>query len=104
MLTDDAFTRKDIINIQDPKHLDKFNIAEFYHVRKNIKVLDKGMFLVYSHNNNYFQLIFEQYLTLPILSVLKKYETDLIFRTIDSQNSALQVKPHALMSNFGTQA
>jgi uncharacterized protein with ParB-like and HNH nuclease domain len=54
--------------------------------------------------NNYFQLIFEQYLTLPILLVLKKYETDLIFKIIDSQNSALQVKTHALMSNFGTQA
>ncbi|XP_022108867.1 peptidyl-prolyl cis-trans isomerase-like 2 [Acanthaster planci] len=38
LLTDQPFTRKDLIVLQDPSHLDKFNITAFYHVQKNQKV------------------------------------------------------------------
>ncbi|XP_049830102.1 RING-type E3 ubiquitin-protein ligase PPIL2 [Schistocerca gregaria] len=41
LLTDEAFQRKDIITIQDPNNLEKFNIAEFYHVKKNLRVEDE---------------------------------------------------------------
>ncbi|XP_050409403.2 RING-type E3 ubiquitin-protein ligase PPIL2 [Patella vulgata] len=41
LITDEPFERKDIITIQDPTHLDKFNIAEFYHIKKNLKVTDE---------------------------------------------------------------
>ncbi|KAK2170351.1 hypothetical protein LSH36_3g17078 [Paralvinella palmiformis] len=41
LLNDVAFTRKDIITIQDPTNLDKFNLANFYHMKKGIKVIDE---------------------------------------------------------------
>jgi len=40
LLTDEPFTRKDIITIQDPTNLDKFNIQTFYHIKKNLKLGD----------------------------------------------------------------
>ncbi|KAA0185303.1 hypothetical protein HAZT_HAZT005214 [Hyalella azteca] len=41
LLTDVAFTREDIITLQDPLHLDKFNIADFYHIKNNIRLVDE---------------------------------------------------------------
>lgn len=41
LLTDEPFTRKDIISIQDPTKIDKFNLNTFYHVRKNLKYGDE---------------------------------------------------------------
>lgn len=38
LLTDEAFTRQDLITIQDPAHLEKFNIANFYHVKHDQKI------------------------------------------------------------------
>ncbi|XP_052800214.1 RING-type E3 ubiquitin-protein ligase PPIL2-like [Mya arenaria] len=40
LLTDEPFTRKDLITIQDPTNLDKFNIQKFYHVQKGLKVTE----------------------------------------------------------------
>lgn len=37
LITDEPFTRKDFITIQDPSNLDKFNIQKFYHVKNNLK-------------------------------------------------------------------
>jgi len=42
LLTDEPFLRKDMITLQDPTNLTKFNIAKFYHVVKKIKVVDPG--------------------------------------------------------------
>lgn len=41
LLTDEPIARKDIVHLQDPTHLDKFNIAEFFHIKKNLKVVDE---------------------------------------------------------------
>ncbi|ESO03990.1 hypothetical protein HELRODRAFT_185601 [Helobdella robusta] len=41
LLTDEPFTRKDIITIQDPSNLDKFNFSSFLHIKKNLKVLSE---------------------------------------------------------------
>ncbi|XP_031551491.1 RING-type E3 ubiquitin-protein ligase PPIL2-like [Actinia tenebrosa] len=41
LITDEPFTRKDIITLQDPKNLEKFNISAFHHQRNNLKVPDK---------------------------------------------------------------
>ncbi|CAH1802314.1 unnamed protein product [Owenia fusiformis] len=41
LLTDEAFTKADVITIQDPTNLDKFNLANFYHVKNNLKVPDE---------------------------------------------------------------
>ena len=38
LLTDEPFVRKDIIVIQDPQNLDKFNISKFLHLKKDWKV------------------------------------------------------------------
>uniref|UniRef100_A0A8C3G3Z9 RING-type E3 ubiquitin-protein ligase PPIL2 n=1 Tax=Cyclopterus lumpus TaxID=8103 RepID=A0A8C3G3Z9_CYCLU len=40
LLSDEPFARKDIIVLQDPTNLDKFNVSNFFHVRNNLKVLD----------------------------------------------------------------
>lgn len=36
LLTSEPFTKEDIITIQDPTQLEKFNISAFYHVRNNM--------------------------------------------------------------------
>lgn len=38
LVNDKPFTRKDIITIQDPNNLEKFNISTFYHIRKGLRV------------------------------------------------------------------
>ncbi|KAL2091882.1 hypothetical protein ACEWY4_011680 [Coilia grayii] len=40
LLTDEPFTRQDLITLQDPTNLDKFNVSNFFHVKNNLKVLD----------------------------------------------------------------
>ena len=42
LLTDEPFKRSDLITLQDPNHLDKFNITQFYHVKNNLKVESEG--------------------------------------------------------------
>nr|AAC38986.1 cyclophilin Dicyp-3 [Dirofilaria immitis] len=37
LLTDEPFQRKDIITLQDPNHLEKFNIEQFHHVKLDLK-------------------------------------------------------------------
>lgn len=41
LVSDEPFVRKDIITIQDPSNLDKFNMANFYHLRQNLKLVDE---------------------------------------------------------------
>jgi len=43
LLTSDPFTRNDIITIQDPKNLEKFNFSKFHHLKNNLKIEDEGM-------------------------------------------------------------
>nr|XP_013190079.1 unnamed protein product [Amyelois transitella] len=38
LVNDTPFTRSDIITIQDPNHLNKFNISTFHHVKNNLRV------------------------------------------------------------------
>lgn len=38
LITDEPFERKDIITIQDPNNLGKFNISTFHHVKENLRV------------------------------------------------------------------
>ncbi|XP_065197325.1 RING-type E3 ubiquitin-protein ligase PPIL2-like [Sycon ciliatum] len=38
LLTDEAFVRADIIHLQDPTNLDKFNLASFHHLKNSLKV------------------------------------------------------------------
>ncbi|XP_064424079.1 RING-type E3 ubiquitin-protein ligase PPIL2 isoform X2 [Latimeria chalumnae] len=40
LLTDEAFKRQDLITLQDPTNLDKFNVSSFFHVKNNMKVTD----------------------------------------------------------------
>uniref|UniRef100_H3DD24 Peptidylprolyl isomerase (cyclophilin)-like 2 n=1 Tax=Tetraodon nigroviridis TaxID=99883 RepID=H3DD24_TETNG len=40
LLTDEPFARKDIITLQDPTNLDKFNVSSFFHVKNELKLLD----------------------------------------------------------------
>ncbi|XP_055628173.1 RING-type E3 ubiquitin-protein ligase PPIL2 [Toxorhynchites rutilus septentrionalis] len=39
LIDDTSFVRKDLITIQDPSNLEKFNITTFHHIRKNLRVL-----------------------------------------------------------------
>ncbi len=47
LLTDETFARQDIITLQDPSHLEKFNIAKFYHVTHDQKIENEGNVLSY---------------------------------------------------------
>lgn len=38
LISDEPFTRKDIITIQDPSHLEKFDISKFYYIKHNLRV------------------------------------------------------------------
>lgn len=38
LVDDTPFTRKDIITIQDPTNLEKFNVTTFHHVKKKLKI------------------------------------------------------------------
>ncbi|XP_047552697.1 RING-type E3 ubiquitin-protein ligase PPIL2 isoform X1 [Lutra lutra] len=40
LLTDEPFSRQDIITLQDPTNLDKFNVSDFFHVKNNMKMTD----------------------------------------------------------------
>lgn len=40
LLSDTPFTRKDIIQLQDPTDLEKFNLTKFHHLKKGLKVKD----------------------------------------------------------------
>ncbi|XP_030856393.1 RING-type E3 ubiquitin-protein ligase PPIL2 [Strongylocentrotus purpuratus] len=42
LLTDETFKRSDLITIQDPGQLDKFNISAFHHIKNNLKVEDEA--------------------------------------------------------------
>lgn len=39
LVDDTPFLRKDIITIQDPQKLEKFDISKFFYIRKNLRVL-----------------------------------------------------------------
>jgi len=43
LLTDKPFTRADLITIQDPSNLDKFNMQTFYHLKHNQKLPDEDL-------------------------------------------------------------
>ncbi|XP_069789772.1 RING-type E3 ubiquitin-protein ligase PPIL2 isoform X2 [Narcine bancroftii] len=40
LLNDEPFTRQDIITLQDPYNVDKFNVSNFFHVKRGLKVPD----------------------------------------------------------------
>lgn len=42
LITDEPFERKDIIVLQDPQNLNKFNISKFHHVKENLRVETEG--------------------------------------------------------------
>lgn len=42
LINDTPFERKDIIVLQNPNDLSKFNISQFHHVKKNLKVETEG--------------------------------------------------------------
>ncbi|RUO95704.1 hypothetical protein BC936DRAFT_143409, partial [Jimgerdemannia flammicorona] len=41
LMTDEAFTRKDIIMIQDPHNLENRNLADFHYLKNDLKVVDE---------------------------------------------------------------
>lgn len=45
LLTDKEFTRADLITIQNPDDLTKFNISQFHHVKKNLRIENEGRVL-----------------------------------------------------------
>lgn len=42
LLTDEPFKRSDLITLQDPSQLDKFNMSNFHHLKNNLKVEDEA--------------------------------------------------------------
>lgn len=44
LLTDEPFERKDIITLQNPQDLTKFNISNFNHIKENKRVETEGKY------------------------------------------------------------
>ena len=42
LLTDEPFSRKDIVVLQDPQNYSKFNLANFHHIKNSIKLGNEG--------------------------------------------------------------
>lgn len=51
LINDTPFVRSDIITIQDPNNLGKFNISNFHHIKNNLRVETEGKFNKYNTNN-----------------------------------------------------
>lgn len=47
LITDKPFERKDIIVLQDPNDLLKFNISKFHHVKNNLRVETEGKYMCF---------------------------------------------------------
>ncbi|CAF0831224.1 unnamed protein product [Adineta steineri] len=84
LLTNEPFTRDDIITIQDPKNLDKFNIQSFAHLKNEWKLDDEdekarrndsNYFLKYINNETAATL--EQMKSGPSKEFLEKSETSI---------------------------
>ncbi|KAF4520130.1 hypothetical protein B566_EDAN010286 [Ephemera danica] len=41
LLTDEPYSRKDLITLQEPNNVDKFNLSTFHHLKNNLKVTDE---------------------------------------------------------------
>lgn len=41
LISNEPFERKDILTIQDPRNLDKFNISNFHHIKNDLKVISE---------------------------------------------------------------
>ena len=42
LLNDEPFKRGDIITLQDPSNLEKFDVSQFYHIKQNLTVDKEG--------------------------------------------------------------
>jgi peptidyl-prolyl cis-trans isomerase-like protein 2 len=42
LLNDEPFQRKDLITLQDPNNIEKFNLSTFHHLKNNLKVENEG--------------------------------------------------------------
>ncbi|CAB4062159.1 PPIL2 [Lepeophtheirus salmonis] len=43
LISDEPFSRSDVIIIQDPKNFEKFNLANYYHIKHKVKVDDDDL-------------------------------------------------------------
>ena len=45
LITDQPFTRADLVTLQDPTDLSKFNMSSFHHLRHSLKLGEEGVSL-----------------------------------------------------------
>lgn len=59
LINDTPFTRSDLITIQDPNNLGKFNISLFHHIKNNLKVETEGIevFILFFNAPWYYMLL-----------------------------------------------
>ncbi|RUS16589.1 peptidyl-prolyl cis-trans isomerase-like 2 [Endogone sp. FLAS-F59071] len=48
LMTDETFTRKDIIMVQDPHNLENRNLADFHYLKNDLKVVDEDHLIYFS--------------------------------------------------------
>lgn len=66
LLNDTPFARTDIITIQDPNNLKKFNISTFHHIKNNLRVETEGDILLTYNFKQYPLIDVEINYTIPI--------------------------------------
>jgi peptidyl-prolyl cis-trans isomerase-like protein 2 len=107
LLTNEPFTRNDIITIQDPKNLDKFNIQSFAHLKNEWKLddedekarrTDPNYFLKYINNETAATL--QQIKSTPSKEFAEKSETS-IYSTKQIKLNQQQLD-HTNMATYST--
>ena len=107
LMTNEPFTRSDIITIQDPKQLDKFNIQSFAHLKNEWKLDDEDEKARRTDPTYYLKAInsetaatLEQMRTAPSQEFVERTETS-IYASKQSKASKRQLDP-ASMATYST--
>ena len=107
LLTSEPFTRDDIITIQDPKNLNKFNIQTFAHMKNEWKLDDEDDKARRTDPNYYLKSVnnetaatLEQIRSAPLKEFLEKSETSIYLNKQIKQNE--QKVDHTNMATYST--
>ena len=93
LLTNESFTREDIITIQDPKNLDKFNIQSFAHLKNDWKLDDEDE-KARRTDPNYFLKYINNETAAPLQQIKSAPSKEFKERSETSIYSSKQIKPN----------
>jgi len=90
LITDVKFTRQDIITVQDPTNLDKFNLQKFHHLKHNLKLPDAD--LLAKKDPKYYMKSINAETSQTLRELKKEYKGDKILRDVAGSSKQKVVK------------